>query len=176
MQATTQAVTEALASSDIVVISGGVSMGDWDFVPGAMTDAGLDIHFTRVAVKPGRPMTFASREGNIVFAMPGNPVSVFVMFHLFLLRAVAAMTGLDDELPTMTLPLGEDYRRKRADRQDHIPARLASSGEIFPVTYHGSAHVQGLLAANGFMVVCPGVKTIAKGEKVAFLPAGALGQ
>ncbi|HHH75865.1 MAG TPA: molybdopterin molybdenumtransferase MoeA, partial [Phycisphaerae bacterium] len=63
-QETTDAVSQALDASDIVVISGGVSMGDWDFVPEAMRSAGLDIHFTRLAVKPGRPMTFASREGN----------------------------------------------------------------------------------------------------------------
>ena len=91
--ATVEAISRAADLADIVLISGGVSVGDRDFVGPALADAGLRVHFSAVAVKPGRPLTFATCPGAAVFGLPGNPVSVYVMFHLFVLRAAARMCG-----------------------------------------------------------------------------------
>ncbi|MHC4125360.1 MAG: molybdopterin molybdotransferase MoeA, partial [Planctomycetota bacterium] len=91
LNATVSAIREALNNADIVVLSGGVSVGDFDFVPEAIKRVGLQLHFNRVAVKPGKPMTFASSDGKVVFGLPGNPVAVYLMFHLFVLYAARLM-------------------------------------------------------------------------------------
>ncbi len=95
--ATVEAISSACECTDLVLLSGGVSVGDYDFVGAALADAGLCVHFSAVAVKPGRPLTFATRPGAAVFGLPGNPVSVYVMFHLFVLRGRADVRQpLDD--------------------------------------------------------------------------------
>ncbi len=91
--ATAGAIRRALERADMVVISGGVSVGDFDYVTRAMEDAGLQVRFTAVAIKPGRPTTYASAAGKAVFGLPGNPVSVFLMFHLFVLWTASRLTG-----------------------------------------------------------------------------------
>ena len=88
-EATVEAISAAVACADLVLLSGGVSVGDSDFVGAALGDAGLRVHFSAVAVKPGRPLCFATGKGAAVFGLPGNPVSVYVMFHLFVLRGSA---------------------------------------------------------------------------------------
>ncbi|XP_003747779.1 gephyrin [Galendromus occidentalis] len=73
---------------DILITSGGVSMGEKDIIKGMLMRSGYDIHFGRVNLKPGKPTTLASKEGQVVFALPGNPASAFVMFHIFVLHAL----------------------------------------------------------------------------------------
>lgn len=91
--ATVEGIRTALECADIVALSGGVSAGDFDHVGEALTDAGLNVHFSRVAVKPGLPMTYASKDERAVFGLPGNPVTAYLMFHLFVLRGGVADRG-----------------------------------------------------------------------------------
>lgn len=86
-------VVKAMKQCDVIISSGGVSMGDKDFVKPLMKDLGFDIKFGRVNMKPGKPMTFASGHGTSYFALPGNPVSAYVTFHLFVLPALRFMCG-----------------------------------------------------------------------------------
>lgn len=86
-------VIQAMKECDVVISSGGVSMGDKDFVKPLMKELGFEIHFGRVNMKPGKPMTFASTDDTSYFALPGNPVSAFVTFHLFVLPALRFMCG-----------------------------------------------------------------------------------
>lgn len=83
----------AMRSCDVIISSGGVSMGDKDFVKPLMDELGFKIAFGRVNMKPGKPMTFASKENTSYFALPGNPVSAYVTFHLFVLPALRFMCG-----------------------------------------------------------------------------------
>ena len=168
--ATIAAISEAMGRADIVAISGGVSVGDFDFVGSALTDARLRVHFSAVAVKPGRPMTFAARPGTLVFGLPGNPVAVYLAFHLFILRAVAHMCGSPWPMRETTLMLASDFRRRKNDRAEYVPCSLGDDGALAPVDFHGSAHLTALTQADGFFVVPNGVSLLSAGARVRFLP------
>jgi len=159
----------ALDAADVVVLSGGVSVGEFDFVTAALIGAGLDVHFTRVAVKPGKPMTFASGAGKPVFALPGNPVSVYLTFHLYVLRAVARMMGLEPPMREIEARLARKFSRRKTERAEYVPARLID-GRAEPLEYHGSAHLAALTRADGFIVMPVGVGSIEAGKPVTFVP------
>lgn len=105
-------VTKALSKCDVIISSGGVSMGDKDFVKPLLMELDFDIQFGRVNMKPGKPMTFAcNNAGKYYFALPGNPVSAFVTFHVFVLPALRYMCGYPlakCSLPTITTILKMD--------------------------------------------------------------------
>ena len=170
LQATFTAISTALDQADLVVLSGGVSVGDRDFVGTALADAGLDVHFSAVAIKPGRPLTFATRPGTAVFGLPGNPVSVYVMFHVFVRRAAARLYGGPWSPGETSLSLGREFRRRKADRVEYVPVRIDDDGSLVPVEFHGSAHLTALMEANGLMIVPLGQSIVEAGERVRFLP------
>jgi molybdopterin molybdotransferase len=170
LDVTVKAIQQALEKSDVVILSGGVSVGDYDYVADAMTDAGLKIHFNKVAVKPGKPITFASAPSKAVFGLPGNPVSVYLMFHLFVLRAVRLMLGQLPQERLIELPLAEDFQRRNAKRLAYIPSRLTQKGTLEMIQYHGSAHLQALLKSDGFFIVPEGIEKFDKNRKVSFMP------
>ena len=168
-QATVDALERALDAADIVVLSGGVSAGDFDLVPHALRGCGLELQFQQVAVKPGKPITLASGPEGLVFGLPGNPVPVFLMFHLFVMRAVCAVTGQADPLRRLTAPLAVDFQRRKAGRLEYVPARLHSDGSVERVPFHGSAHLMALAEADGFFTVPAGISGLAAGTPTPFL-------
>jgi molybdopterin molybdotransferase len=168
--ATATAVARALGQAELVVMSGGVSVGDHDYVGSALSDAGLDTHFSAVAVKPGRPLTFATRPGKAVFGLPGNPVAAYVTFHLFVLRAAAQLCRSPWPLGEITLSLGQAFDRRNADRVDYVPCRVGADSTLAPVEFHGSAHLAALAQSEGFMVVPGGTLRLEAGARVRFLP------
>ena len=93
MDRTIAGIESAKADSDILVFSGGVSAGDFDFIPDALMRCGFNIHFDKVRVKPGKPMTFASSGRHLAFGFPGNPVSTTIMLYLLMVPALNAMQG-----------------------------------------------------------------------------------
>jgi molybdopterin molybdotransferase len=167
--ATVSAIKAALSDSDIVVLSGGVSVGDFDYVAEAINLAGLDLHFNRLAVKPGKPMTFASSGKKVAFGLPGNPVAVFLMFHLFVLYAARLIAGLRTKAHYVTLPLAGDFHRRKAGRMAFLPCRLKSDGSLLPVDYHGTAHLLALMDCDGFFTVPIGETDIRAGQEVSFV-------
>jgi molybdopterin molybdotransferase len=164
-----QALKKALKTVDIVILTGGVSVGRFDYVGPALQESGLKIHFSRVALKPGKPMTFATTRQKAVFALPGNPVSAYLMFHLFVLRATRVLTGRPPDFRCLSLPLAKEFQRKSAERQEYIPARIDTDGTLIPVEFHGSADLPALLQSDGFMMIPQGTTQIKKGAKVDFL-------
>ena len=166
---TTGAIAGALDSSDILLISGGVSVGDFDVVAQALSDHGLVIHFDRVAVKPGKPVTFASGPGGIVFGLPGNPVSAFVTFHVLVLRAVRVMSGLAGAARSETRVLAADHKRRKADRTEYVPCVLGGDGSVASVNYHGSADLRSVSMADGFFVIPAGRSSVSAGNIVEVL-------
>ena len=167
--ATAAAIRDALDASDIVLLTGGVSVGDFDYVCQALADAGLRPHFSGVAVKPGKPATFAAGDGKAVFGLPGNPVSVYLMFHLLVLRAVRLLTGGEPESRSFEMPLAADYQRRRAERTEYIPCRLSQKGKVIPAKSHGSADLRALLGCDGFFVVPQGIASVCAGDVVKLI-------
>lgn len=163
-----QLLEAALQESDIVIITGGISAGDYDFVPAALAETDLSLRFDSVAVQPGRPMKFWTGNRKIVFGLPGKPVSTFVQFELLVKPLMAKMMGA--ALPvadSVNMILGTDYSRKRADLMVWVPVKTDRNGEVVPVEYHGSGHSGSLHEATGLMAVPLGQSWIQKGETVS---------
>jgi molybdopterin molybdotransferase len=165
-EATYSIITRAIDENDLVLISGGVSMGDFDFVPAVLEKAGVRIIFTRVAIQPGKPTTFGVHPKAIVFGLPGNPVSSFVQFELLVRPLIYKMMGFLWEPLTISLPMRERYTRKSTDRMALIPVRITGDGFVFPVEFHGSAHISALPSAFGIVAMPMGLNTFDKGEMV----------
>ncbi|HSH51904.1 MAG TPA: gephyrin-like molybdotransferase Glp, partial [Bacteroidales bacterium] len=158
-------VNEALSQNDIVLLTGGVSMGYFDFVPKVLEQAGVEIYFDALAVKPGKPTTFGMAGKKFCFGLPGNPVSSFIQFDLLVKPLIYHMMGQDYQPLDIQMPMGIDYTRKSTKRKSYFPI-IIKNGEIFPVDYHGSAHIHALSLAHGIASIAIGKKDIKKGELV----------
>jgi molybdopterin molybdotransferase len=121
-RATIEALESAL-SADVVVTTGGVSVGPHDHVKPALEELGVEEVFWGVALKPGKPTWFGTRGGTLVFGLPGNPVSAMVTFHLFVRPALAAQMGIDPRARRAIAVLDEDYG-KRPGRAHVVRCRL----------------------------------------------------
>jgi molybdopterin molybdotransferase len=159
----------ALSECDLVLLTGGVSMGDFDFVPGVMQEAGIELLFTKIAVQPGKPTVFGRRENTFIFGLPGNPVSSFVIFEMLVRPFILKMMGCIMEPPQWQLPLGIAFARRKTARRSMIPVTIRN-GAVFPVEYHGSAHINAYTVANAMMIVPVGTSTIEKGDLVNVRP------
>ncbi|MGF1586668.1 MAG: gephyrin-like molybdotransferase Glp [Bacteroidales bacterium] len=160
------AVKAAVEASDIVIITGGVSMGDFDFVPAVLKDYGIRLFFEKVAVKPGRPTLFGRKDDVFVFGLPGNPVSSFTIFELMVKPLIYRMMGYAFSAPVIKLPMGVDFSRRKADRISWIPVIVDKEGQVFTANYHGSAHIHALHQANGMLGVPAGIFSYKKGDIV----------
>lgn len=123
-------VTNALNQCDVVISSGGVSMGDKDYVKRLLIDLGFEICFGRVNMKPGKPMTFAANNaGKLYFALPGNPVSAYVTFQILVLPALRFMCGVSVskcQLPVINTILQVD-KYKLDSRPEYVRAHITYS-------------------------------------------------
>jgi len=159
----------AMADNDVVLLTGGVSMGEFDFVPAIMEEAGIEILFKSIAIQPGKPTVFARRGNTFLFGLPGNPVSSFVLFETMVKPFLRKMMGYSMEPIMLTLPLGVDFSRRKSDRKAMIPVAIRD-GAAYPIEYHGSAHINAYTAANGILVMEIGITAINKGEQVHVRP------
>lgn len=163
----TDLMKKALGENDVLLISGGVSFGDFDLVPGVIRSLGLKIHFDQVAMQPGKPLTFCTGDRKAVFGLPGNPVSTFVQFEVMVRAFLDRMAGVTEHAPILQMPIAADYSRKRAERLSWIPCTITPAGEAMPVDYHGSAHITAFTGAWGVITIPRGQSWIQKGEMVS---------
>jgi molybdopterin molybdotransferase len=162
---TFEMIQKALHECNIVLITGGVSMGDYDFVPTVLERLGVKILFNRVNVQPGKPTTFGVHSEALVFGLPGNPVSSFIQFELLVRPVINKMMGYNWKPFEYKLPLAEDYERKSTGRLGFIPVIIREM-KVVPVDYHGSAHLTALSYADGIIAIKPEMKKMLKGEIV----------
>ena len=136
-------IAKAAEASDVLITSGGVSMGVYDFTKAALKELGAEIFFERVALRPGKPTVFARLGNALVFGLPGNPVSVAVTFNLFARTALRAMQGAKDAmLPADTAVLARDLKGSK-DRESYLPAILRTDEKgtllVEPLKWGGSS-------------------------------------
>jgi molybdopterin molybdotransferase len=168
-------------SSDVLLITGGVSAGQRDLVPAALAELGVTRIFHKVRLKPGKPLWFGTlpgqgdRAGTLVFGLPGNPVSGLVGFLLFVGPALHLLTGQSDSLPEpVEARLGGTFTH-RGERPTYHPARWLerqrdrSPGVLEPLPWAGSADLLAVAQADGFAVFPAGDRTFQAGEIVRFL-------
>lgn len=165
-EVTLRMLQKALEENDVVLMTGGVSMGDFDFVPAVLERAGVSILFDRMAVQPGKPTTFGVHRKSLVFGLPGNPVSSFIQFEIVVRPLFMKMMNCKWKPVVWNLPLAAGYRRKNSDRMAWLPVRIDKDGLVVPVEYHGSAHISALPDADGIMALPIGKATLEKGEMV----------
>jgi molybdopterin molybdotransferase len=158
---------------DILVLSGGVSMGKYDLVEQVLSDLGAEFHFTGVAIRPGRPAVFATCRNKLVFGLPGNPVSTMVTFELFVLPAIDLLSGAAPRpLPIFRGKLATPVREK-GPMTHFLPARIEWEGRearVSQLPWQGSGDIVALALANGFLVVSPERPEMAAGEWADVLP------
>jgi len=163
---TLRKIMQAVDNHDIIILSGGVSMGDYDLVPKILEQAGFQLFIESVAVQPGKPLVFGTKEKKFVFGMPGNPVSSFVQFELMTKPLIYRLMGFDYKPLSIKMPLHADYTRRKAQRMSWLPVRITPEGTVKPVEYHGSAHINAYSVADGIIAIPVGVQTLKKGELV----------
>ena len=164
------AIKKAISENDVVLLTGGVSMGDYDFVPKILMQNKVNLLFEKIQIKPGMPTVFGVHENAFIFGLPGNPVSTFILFELLVRPFLNKMMGRTNSISEIKLPLGIDYNRRNADRMAWIPSKINTEGELIPVEYHGSAHVNALSDADFIFSIDIGIEKLSKGEKVHARP------
>lgn len=163
---------QAMKAADVVILTGGVSAGEYDLVEDVMKSKGIEIIFERVAIKPGRPMVFAKSPDKLLFGLPGNPVSTFVTFEVFLRPALGRMMGnrLFDR-PVVEAELSMNFGKPQP-REQYVPARLTFVKDryvVAPLDSHGSADLQAVTKANSLLVIGTGEGPYHAGQRVRVL-------
>ncbi|HEY8583333.1 MAG TPA: gephyrin-like molybdotransferase Glp [Capillimicrobium sp.] len=170
---TEQALGDALEEADVVLVSGGVSVGPHDHVKPALEALGVEQLFWRVALRPGKPTWFGRRGGQLVFGLPGNPVSSMVTFLLFARPALLALQGAPFAPARRTAILAEAVERN-AQRDEAVRVRLATDEDgrltATPTGPQGSHILSSMLAADGLALVERGEGELAAGSPVAVEP------
>jgi molybdenum cofactor synthesis domain-containing protein len=164
-----EAVKEALETADVVVTSGGVSVGEKDLVKGTMLDLGVEQIFWGVKFKPGKPLFFGVREGASVFGLPGNPVSAMVCFELFVRPALAKMMGREDSgRPRIHVYFEEDVKNSFG-RMHAMRVSLEKTREGWlarSVGAQGSGLVSSLTKADALALIGPESEGVGAGDLV----------
>jgi molybdenum cofactor synthesis domain-containing protein len=170
-------IAQAAEESDVLITSGGVSMGVYDFTKAALKELGAEVYFERVALRPGKPTVFARLGNTLVFGLPGNPVSVAVTFNLFARTALRAMQGATrPELIEETAVLARDLKGA-VERESYLPAvlRTDEKGTLLaePLKWGGSSDFVAFARATALINVPTGVKMIEAGSpvKIVRLPS-----
>jgi molybdopterin molybdotransferase len=163
-EATRAAIGTALEEADVLVLSGGVSVGPHDHVKPALQAFGVDEVFWRVALRPGRPTWFGTRGDVLVFGLPGNPVSAMVTFMLFARPALGAMQGAPHEPERIISHLDAAIPR-HPDRDECVRVSL-HDGFATPTGPQGSHQLSSMLGADGFAIVTAGEGSALPGDQV----------
>ena len=178
-----QQLRERLAEGlrhDVLIVSGGVSTGVLDLVPGLLKELGVEQVFHRIRMKPGKPLWFGVSKTTLVFGLPGNPVSSFVCFELFVKPALARLAGREDQVQRRTVAahLTSEFTHG-GERPTYQPAVLANrererpeslaSRTVTPLPWAGSADLRGLVDANALVAFPAGDRSYAAGDEVQVL-------
>jgi molybdopterin molybdotransferase len=161
---TRAAIAGALEEADVLVLSGGVSVGPHDHVKPALEALGVEEVFWRVALRPGRPTWFGTRDDTLVFGLPGNPVSAMVTFMLFARPALGAMQGAPHQPERIVARLAEAIPR-HPDRDEAVRVSLRD-GLATPTGPQGSHQLSSMLGADGFAIVTAGDGAALPGDLV----------
>ena len=159
--------------ADLLLLSGGVSMGKHDLVERALAELGAEFFFTGVRIQPGKPLVFGRVGEKLFFGLPGNPVSTMVTFEVFARIAVDLLAGRSESpLPFLEARLATEFRHKPVLTR-FLPARLEGAYDevrVAPVEWQGSGDLAAVAAAHCFLVARHDRESWAAGERISILP------
>jgi len=141
---------QAMGENDVVLICGGSSVGDFDFVPVLLERHCEKMLIEKINIKPGKPLMFATHSGGVCFGMPGNPVSTYVLTELLVKPYLLQSMGYAENPRTVPMKLNKDLKIRCARRQTFIPVQLVDGG-VERVAFHGSAHIHAMCNADGLV-------------------------
>jgi molybdopterin molybdotransferase len=156
----------AAAQCDVVIFSGGVSMGDWDFVPEILKANGIRLLFEKIRIKPGRATVFGENGKTYFFGLPGNPVSTFIIFEVLVRPFLVRLMGGDYRPRRISARLAAPVTRRQADRPEFVPVNLTADGLVQPFAYHGSAHIHAYVCADAILQIPEATARIDQGAEV----------
>jgi len=158
--------------SDVLLISGGVSMGEYDLIPKVLVSLGVKKIFHKVNIKPGKPLFFGLKDKTLIFGIPGNPVSNFSSYLIFIRPALYKILGQPDSQPEFKTGLVDREFYAKTGRKHFVPVKINRFGNgyrLTPVSSHGSADILALANSDGFMVVEEDCSVIKKNSKIKFI-------
>ncbi len=170
-----EALEQASRDADLVVTTGGVSAGDEDHMPAALNAAGGEIHVTKVAMKPGKPLIIGLLGSALYIGLPGNPVSAFVAWYVIGARIAEALAGIREARPPRCIVRADFDRIRQPGRCEFLPARLgsydANGTRNVEITGLAISHRVALLAqADGLLLIPSEAHRIQRGDMLEFLP------
>lgn len=179
-EALARAITTARLKADMVISSGGVSVGDFDYVDSTLKDLGATLHIQSVAVKPGKPLTVATlppspdKPAMLYFGLPGNPVSALVSFWRFVEPALRKQSGLRDHWsPCFIQAHTTQALQSEGNRETYLWGRLEAGCQFYPATgSYSSGNLVNLAGTNALAVVPLGTKALAAGDPVTVMLVG----
>lgn len=161
-----KAIDICLSDYDIVIITGGVSVGDYDFVAPILKKSDLNLKFDSIAIQPGRPLVFAASNNKFCFGLPGNPVSGLVIFEIIIKHFLYHIMGHEYKPKFSQHILLEDIERKKAERRSYYPVKLNEDNTISVIKYNGSAHISAYNEAYGIIFIEKDNYKLEKGNSI----------
>jgi molybdopterin molybdotransferase len=169
LKATKKALKNILPKYDIVLISGGISVGDYDFVKEALLENGVEEHFYTINQKPGKPMFFGSKNETLVFALPGNPASSLTNFYIYVYPAIKNRMGFSDiHLPKLVRKLNTGFINTTG--KTLFLKALYDETNVTILEGQSSAMLNTFAIANSLLIVPHNKESLKKGEQVTLLP------
>jgi len=156
----------AMAENDVVILSGGISKGDYDFVRGVLEENLVELVFDRVHVNPGRLIVFGISDSAFCFGLSGNPVSNFIMFELVVKPFLYMMAGHGFKATVSHAQMAETVVRDETEKDLWLPVSLGADGRAHPIESRGSMSIISLCRADGLMHVPAGVTEVREGTTV----------
>lgn len=150
---------------DLVLMSGGVSVGDYDFIPDTLEKLNYKIHFHGLQVKPGKRTLLAQKSDSFVIGLPGNPVSSLLQFEELVRPFLLRMIGATDQRELILLESEEQLLAKPAKRMVMLPV-IVKGEKVKKIRYNGSAHIHAFVDANAIAIIPKGTQKIEKGDKI----------
>lgn len=168
LQETIEAIREELMRCDVVLLSGGISVGDYDLVREALFSCGVEEIFYKVKQKPGKPLFFGKKSGTLIFALPGNPASVLTCFYQYVVPAIRKMQGLTFDPPRVQRLLLHDYFKKGS--LTHFLKAKVDDHSVMILDGQESYKLNAFIEANALVMLEPDQQQFQKGDSLEVLP------
>ncbi len=156
--------------NDIIMITGGASVGDFDFIPEILKKEKFQVLWDRTGLKPGNPMTFSIKDNKYSFGLSGNPVSSLIQFELIVKPTLYKILGASYRPLKIKTIMGTDIKRKKSSRIGIQPVIVDQHGVVNSLPFNGSAHINALTKANALLEMTNGVYELKKGDSVYVRP------
>ncbi|MBN2485819.1 MAG: molybdopterin molybdotransferase MoeA [Bacteroidales bacterium] len=163
-------LNNALENYAVIIVSGGVSVGDYDYVPKTLNLLGVKTVFHGIGAKPGRHILLGQKDSRFVFGLPGNPVSSFVQFEMLVSPLLKRLKGLSYASDMRLCVLKNGYKRKKTSETVFIPGWLSGPNSVETINYNGSAHIHAYINANCIIEIPQGIAEIKPGDIVNVRP------